>query len=276
MTSNPTGKIPIDKHITSEQNPVFRSLRECLQTKGIKKHGLFIVSGERVLVEIFERYPEQIRDFIFPASQPQEGPLFSLAQKLKKTAKDAGAFSTLSLEPPLFEELDLFGTRAPLLALKTPEIPTADLTAPPEGLEILSALGDPANLGAMVRSAAAFGASKIILLKESASAFHPKAIRAASATTLSSSFAKGPSIQDLHTSEITGPIVALDMNGQPLESFRWPKDVRILIGEEGPGVPDTADFQRVSIRMRNDVESLNAAVAVGIALYAYSSRSTQR
>lgn len=249
--------------ISSDQNPVFRTLRECLQTKGIKKHGLFILSGEKVVQETIKQYPEQIRNLILPSEFYDTSTLLE---------GDRDGFSTLSLTPKLFDELDIFGTHYPLLVLKVPDIEKADLTRAPEGLEVLCALGDPSNLGAMIRSAAAFGVHRIILLKESATPFHPKAVRAASATTVMMKFSKGPSIHELETSSVFGPVVALDMEGEPLNSFLWPENVRLLIGEEGPGVPASSGFKRLMIPMQKGVESLNASVATGIALYTYRVR----
>ncbi len=266
-----------DKSITSDQNPVFRALRECLTTKGIKKHGLFLASGTRVVSELLERYPQSVRDVIFPSDLPSSEKsafafaLLKRARELREQLKGSGsAFAIVELERPLFDELDAFGTRSPLLVLRTPEIPPIMLKEPPRGLEIFCALGDPANLGALLRSAAAFGASKVVLLQESASPFHPKAVRAASATTLMTPLFRGPSIQEL--GKMAGPAVALHMEGQPLSSFDWPKDVRLLIGEEGLGVPDSLPFHRVSIPMVRGVESLNATIAGGIALFSYRLR----
>lgn len=261
-----------DRILTSEQNPVFRALRECLNAKGIKKHGLFLVSGARVVAEMLERYPERVRDLIFPP-EPDEftSQLLIRAHEIRNQMKASGTGSTfaiLGLERKLFEELDVFGTRSPILVLRVPEIPSIDLGEAPKGLEILCAMGDPANLGALIRSAAAFGASKIILLQESASPFHPKAVRAASGTVFMTPLAKGPSIRDL--TKLAGPAIALDMDGEPIGTFKWPKDVRLLIGEEGMGVPDSLPLQRISIPMANGVESLNVTVAAGVALYAYS------
>jgi TrmH family RNA methyltransferase len=252
------------KIVSSEQNGVFRELRDCLASKGIRKHGLYIVSGERAVAELLESRSSEVRDLLICADFHGED--HSLVRQFYgKTAESRATL--IELSRALFEELDLFGTKEPLLVLRTPELQTADLSAAPNGLEVLCAMGDPANVGALIRSAAAFGATKIVLLKESASPFHPKATRAASATTRAVILEKGPSIH-----EIAGTsVVALDMKGESLFHFRWPKDCRLLIGEEGPGVPNKSSFTLVSIPMAATVESLNATVAASIALYSYRS-----
>jgi TrmH family RNA methyltransferase len=127
-------------------------------------------------------------------------------------------------------------------------------------------LGDPANVGALIRTAAALGIERVVLLKESAHPYHPKAIRAASGTTFTVSLAQGPSIRDL-PEKATG--LTLDVRGENLPAFRWPKDVRLLVGEEGPGLPPIISGTRLAVPMTGSVESLNAVVAAGMALYAY-------
>jgi TrmH family RNA methyltransferase len=110
------------------------------------------------------------------------------------------------------------------------------------------------------------------LLKECATPFHPKAVRAASASTMLTPLAKGPSIRELEN--VKGPVLALDMQGTDIAKFKWPTNARLLIGEEGQGVPTSKSFTYLSIPMAKDVESLNATVAASVALYSYSASQT--
>lgn len=275
-------EIHVDKHVTSADNAVFQTLRDCLATKGIRKHGQFLVAGERAVAETLQRFPEHARSLVLCEQRHLSAP-----DRLNASDKTSGAarstrdlisrarewtraneprFSVIALARPLFDELDAAGTRSPLLLVRTPEIPAADLSLAPQGIEILCAMGDPANVGALLRSAAAFGASRVVLLQESASPFHPKAVRAASATTLLTPLVRGPSIHDVAA---LGKAVALDMRGQNLATFRWPINVRLLVGEEGLGVPASTAFTYLAIPMMKGVESLNAAVAASLALHSY-------
>ena len=110
------------------------------------------------------------------------------------------------------------------------------------------------------------GAERVILLKESAHPYHPKAIRAASGMAFTVSLVQGPSIRDLPE---TATWVTLDTEGESLPAFQWPEDVRLLVGEEGPGLPPLPSGTRLAVPMMDSVESLNAVVAAGMALYAY-------
>jgi len=121
----------------------------------------------------------------------------------------------------------------------------------------------------VVRTCQALGIQKVILLKEAASPFHPASTRSASGGALNVEFVQGPSIHDLNHDPILSTLVAMDVSGKNLATFRWPKHVRILIGEEGEGLPERCDAEKVAIPMTKDMASLNAAVAAGIAMYAY-------
>lgn len=263
-----------DKTIASADNEIFRSLRDCLQSKGIKKHGLFLLSGEKAVMDVLEHHPASVRDLVLSTDEfgtsgaPLKG---STEQLIQKVQAIGGRPSILAFGKMLFKELDVFGTHAPLLAIKTWELPKADLHSAPTGLEVACALSDPSNLGALIRSASAFGASKVILLNESASPFHPRAVRAASAATFEVKLERGPSIRDLGSIDLIG----LDMDGESLNNFDWPQNVRLLLGEEGRGVP-TGVKRRVQIPIAKGVESLNATVAASIALYSYSAKFPAR
>lgn len=278
-----SGPIVADKVITSASNLVYSSLLDCLKSKGIKEHGQFVISGTKTVGEILERFPAVARNIVVSTAMLENPKDAQALEPLLRLARTAGAkekLTVIALSKPLFEKLDVAGTHAPILVARTPEVLQAHLEEDAEGLEILCAMGDPANVGALIRSASAFGASKIILLQESASPFHPKAVRAASGTTFLMKFANGPSIRELpallRTKKVTGPIFALEMLGESVETYAWPKNARLLIGEEGQGVPEPDAFTPLSISMQNGVESLNATVAASIALFAAKASRDRR
>ena len=248
MTSTST-----TRSITSPQNAHVKRWAVLQEARGIERFRQCLVSGEKVVRETLAQHPAQCLELIHRAKTPLP---FSIPAHVK----------TYALSAPLFEKIDIFGTGAPLLICQVPPLPAANLEAKPRGLEILCPLGDPANVGALIRTAAAMGVERIVLLKESAHPYHPKAIRAASGTMFKMSLLQGPSIRDLSE---PATWVTLDARGESLPVFRWPKDVRLLVGEEGPGLPPITSGMRLAVPMADPVESLNAVVAAGMALYAY-------
>lgn len=154
-----------------------------------------------------------------------------------------------------------------LLVGDLPELAVADLGKPPQGLELICALGNPDNLGALLRSAAAFGASRVILLAEAAHPFHPRALRSGANAQFELELVRGPRWQDLNLA--AGPLIALDAGGESVFDFDWPKDLRLVLGEEGQGLPSGLKLHRLAIPTTGAVESLNASVAASLALFSY-------
>ena len=80
----------------------------------------------------------------------------------------------------------------------------------------------------------------------------------------------GPSVADL--SDAVGkhaPLITLDAQGSDLNATPFPKTFGLVPGVEGPGLPANLRANSRKIPMAAGVESLNAAVATGIALYAW-------
>lgn len=249
-----------EKLITSHDNPLWKDFRAALEPKGIRKLGLFVLSGRKIVREFCEHHPEQVAFIV--ASEEMD------LRSLVPNSSPGSNTEVIRLGKSLFAELDLFGTKSPLLIGRVPEIAPWNPATPATEMELLCALGEPSNVGALLRSAAAFGLARVVLLKEAATPFHPKALRAAAGQTLKTPLAQGPSIQDL-PSNTPIDLVTLDMHGKSLRTFQWPRRARLLIGQEGLGVPDGFSSTRVRIDMRADVESLNATVAASLAMFHY-------
>ncbi len=137
------------------------------------------------------------------------------------------------------------------------------------GCSLLVPFQDPENVGAVVRSAAAFGAAEVILLAESAHPFHPKALRASGGAALEVVFREGPALSELPEDL---PILSLSAEGTPLQSAEFPPAFGLLAGMEGPGLPERWRRRSLRIPIRPEVESLNAAAAVSVALYEWKRR----
>lgn len=242
--------------ISSRHNPQFKRWASLLDSQGVKSLQQCLVSGEKIREEMIQRHENALCEILLPQSHTIEEKWLS-----------KGTSFTLTKE--LFQELDVFGTRQPLAVFTTPSTPQVDLTQPPLGLEILCPIGDPGNLGALLRSCRAFGVRTVILLREAVHPFHPKVIRASSGAAFAQPLGQGCSITELHTPEILQWISALDMNGENVSTTTWPKHVRMLVGEEGVGLPSFPFPKLFSIPQIHDSIPLNAMVASSIALHTY-------
>ena len=144
-------------------------------------------------------------------------------------------------------------------------------TTGPEPLVVVAgALQDPGNLGTLVRSAEAFGATGMILLPGTVSLWNAKTLRASSGSAFRlpvlplSADAAFKVLRD-HGVRI---LAAVARDGDSEADLRGPS--ALLVGNEGSGLPKTwvaeADA-RVTIPFTGAVESLNAAIAGSVLLY---------
>ncbi|MFH1951224.1 MAG: 16S rRNA (guanine(527)-N(7))-methyltransferase RsmG [Pseudomonadota bacterium] len=242
--------------IESEQNAIFKDLKKLLTAKGIKKQQMALVFGEKPVKETLKNFPGQCDAWITgsdrslpPAEAPEQMPWYRLS-------------------PPLFKALDLFGTDAPILRVKTrPILKWDSAEGLPDGLSLLLPFQDPENVGVVIRSAVAFGVNQVILLEECAHPFLPKAVRASAGAVFHASLFQGPSIKDL---PLLLPLIALSPEGKDISQCEFADTAGLLPGVEGGGLPEHLRRQAFSIPIQHEVESLNAAAATVIALYLWS------
>lgn len=244
--------------ISSKTNDHFRRWSDLSSARGIKKHNEFILMGEKLIAEFLQNPTFKIKAEIIHEELP------ALTSTLKTRVP------LYKLPKALFNELDVVGTHYNLLVLEPKEIETLDKSKKPQGLEVVCPLGDPSNLGALARSGLAFGASKILLTEESCNPYHPKAIKASAGALLKLPVFKIGKISEYLQNNDQDFV--LDMKGENVAKFPWPKDIRLVIGEEGPGFSGIKGLKKLSVPSQG-VESLNATVAASIALFCYANRN---
>ncbi|MDJ0974637.1 MAG: TrmH family RNA methyltransferase [Planctomycetota bacterium] len=142
-------------------------------------------------------------------------------------------------------------------------------------LVLLEAVSNPDNVGAIFRTAAAFGAAGVVLDEASASPLYRKAVRTSMGAVIRLPFHHGGRMLD-HIEALSGAgvrVLALapDESGRSIEAVRQEPGPRaLLLGSEGEGLSaaalDAADL-RVRIPMDRALDSLNVAAAAAIALY---------
>jgi 16S rRNA (guanine527-N7)-methyltransferase len=244
--------------ITSEQNPLFKELRKLLAARGIRKSGQALVSGSKLTADLLVHHPERCAAWLSREDQTPPPP------------HAPARLQWIQLSPALHAELDVFGTRAPLLLVTLPEIlPWSPAEGFGDGCSLLIPFQDPENVGAAIRSAAAFGVCQVILLAESAHPFHPKALRASGGAALSVRLRQGPALGELPAHL---PILALSAQGTDIRHSAFPPAFGLLAGMEGPGLPESRRGRSMRIPIHPEVESLNAAAAVSVALYEWRRR----
>ncbi len=243
------------RELSSESNPNFRIFRELLTGRGVRKHGQALIAGPRIISEVRDRFAGRVLAWI--TDDVQAPPADESVEWFR-------------LSKPLFKELDVAGTNSPLLLVSVPPLPAWSDDDPwPEGCTLFIPFQDPENVGAVIRSAAAFGVARVVLLQEAAHPFHPRSSRAAGTALFQVPLYQGPSIHELSARQ--APLIALENSGPELDQSPFPSRFGLVVGVEGPGLPERLrQGQRRRIPIAPAVESLNAATAAAVALYAWS------
>ncbi len=251
--------------ITSADNTTFKEIKKLTSVDGIRKAGKTIVSGEKQVLEAAARLRTSCVHMVIFDGYAEDND--SMNRRIGEFSKEG---SLLLLKKALYNELDIFKTNAPLLVVTTPLLEEWDVS-PSRGCTLLVPFQDPQNVGALIRSAAGFGVERIVLLKEAAHPFHPKSIRASGGAVFGAPLMRGPSLDELEglCAGHSLALVTLDAHGEPIGSFTFPESFLLLPGVEGPGLPESLRGRAVSIPISGDIESLNAAIAASIALYAW-------
>ena len=268
--------------ISSRQNPIVKWASSLSDKKSREKNASFIAEGEKLCFEaaisglpvshIF--VSESKRDAILP--RIKEAYSGSLYDDTRVICLSDSAFEKISTEKApqgiiiIIKYLDFFR--------RVDIIYNVDFFLSPDERAIaLCSLRDPSNLGAVIRSAVAFGVEHIILSADSADLYNPKTVRAAmgglfkiKASIVSdfSGFVKAArkAGRRVFAAELTDSAIALN------EADVSSTDI-FVIGNEGHGIPCEVSVEcdkSVFIPISSDTESLNAAVAASILLWEQS------
>lgn len=159
---------------------------------------------------------------------------------------------------------------------RAPESKLEDMLIVDPLVIVLVAAQNPGNVGAILRSAEAFGATGVIATRGTAHPYSPKALRASSGSSL-----RLPVIADLAapialTQLRVSGLQVLAASTSPNSKAKRPDELdfrapfALLIGNEGAGLPLEVERSAdavVRIQLAERVDSLNAAVAASLILY---------
>ena len=236
--------------ILSRQNPLVKELASLKEKKGRRRTGTFLVEGHKMVREAVASGMDVVRLIL---REDYAGETYGLPAVL--LGRDA--FSAVCDE-------------------KTPQGIAAEVVIPERSVQppqgrclLLDGLQDPANVGAIIRTAVAAGYEDVYLAG-CADPFSPKSVRASMSGVFFARIMQGTQEEILLS--IAGlPVIAADMGGEDVFSYAAPEKFCLAVGSEGSGlsalVRGRADVT-VCIPMDARTESLNAAVSAGILMYA--------
>lgn len=146
----------------------------------------------------------------------------------------------------------------------------AELFAGGSPLLVLADLSDPANAGALLRSADAFGCAGVLFGSLGIDPYHPKVVRSSMGAIFRIPIAVGEPVPSAEAAaRACVRMLGLTATGRPLLSEEWRPPLALVVGNErqGLGAWQALCEREISIPMTGATESLSAAVAGSIALY---------
>lgn len=170
-------------------------------------------------------------------------------------------------------------TESPQGVLAIAEIPERSLSSfldrAPLTLLVLDAVQDPGNVGTIVRTAAALGASATVALPGTVDLWNAKVVRSGMGAHFEHPAFHCTAEQLAAFLDGTGTeLWGADAHGAPVGTRERPSRLALAVGNEGGGLTDATRSRAtalVALPISSAVESLNVAVAAGILLYALRS-----
>ena len=255
------------REITGAGNALLKVFRRAL-AEGATREGLLAVEGPFLVEEALNTAPRAVVHSVLVADNTVER-FRGLLARLPRESEVAQVSERLFRQAAQTESPQGI---AALVELHRENLET--LLAGRDALLLVACgLQDPGNLGTMIRSAQALGASGLITLEGTVSPYNPKAVRASAGAVFHLPIVANEKAEPLFRQmrEAGVRIVAADRHSPaPLADADLGGSLAILVGQEAAGLPPAISRQAnllLSIPIREGMNSLNAAVAASIFLY---------
>jgi 23S rRNA (uridine2479-2'-O)-methyltransferase len=264
--------IPVPARVT-RRNARFQEWAALLDNRSKRQRsGEFIIQGVRpITLALRNGWP--IRAVLYDAD--------GATSRWAAETLAAVAAPKVAVAPDLLRELGGKTDAAPEL-LAVAALPADDLARIPAGPGLLTVVVDrpasPGNLGTLIRSADAFGASGVIVTGHAADVYDPQSVRASTGSLFSLPAVRVPSHRPvldwagaLRAAGVDVSVVGTDEHGDTdVADVDFTRPTLLVVGNETAGLSaawrDACDHL-ARIPMLGTASSLNAAMAASIALY---------
>ena len=254
--------------ITSLQNDRIKAIRALEMRKARRESGQFVAEGTSVLLTARDAGWIPVA-LVFLADSLQEG----IGRDLLNWAERAGA-ECLEVSSAVLAKIAAKDNPQSVIAVfeqRWAAIPDAMSVASDAIWVVLEAIRDPGNLGTIVRTADAVGASGVVLVGNSADPYSHEAVRASMGSIFNVPVTRTPLAEfSVWVSRWPGDVIGTHLKAT--DDFRKPSQLPALLvmGSEGPGLTSEAArvcTRLVKIPMSGPIDSLNISVATALVLY---------
>jgi len=261
---------------TSASNRQVTLLRKLNRKKYRQKEQLFLLEGARAVKQVLESGGISIKALFF-----DEDRQYYLQEEWREAAQHVDSFTLTS---DLFAEVSDTDTPQGVLAMcQMPEQISFDELSKQEGIIVaFNEIQDPGNLGTIIRTATWFEAVGLLSGKGTVDLFHPKVVRSTAGATGTIPYMHVLLSEILPEFEERGwEVILLDAErgARNLRTLSIPSKTILVVGNEANGIHKELKIperQKAFIPTPSGepkIDSLNAAVSMSIALYAFSARN---
>lgn len=261
------------KRIVSLRNPRVREVVRLRDRRHRDRQRRFVIEGRRELA--------CAADAGWPLREVYHCPELAgdaVAEALVHRLTQAGA-ECVATNGAVFGRLSYRRSPDGLLGVAdTPPLRLADLCVldPPARADALwlvaAGIGVPGNLGAMLRSADAAGASGVLVADVAVDVFNPNVVRASMGAlfTVPIAVSEASAVQQWLAERNVRVVVAEPSSATPYTAIDYAGDLALVIGSEATGVGASwhrAGYESASVPMAGRVDSLNAATTAAVLLF---------
>ncbi|HMS82060.1 MAG TPA: RNA methyltransferase [Nitrospira sp.] len=247
-------------------------IRQLLREKKVRSsEGAFVVEGVKPCRDVIFRHPEAIRSLLV---SPRYIRTEANADRVRRLT--LGARQSVCSDPAFEQLTDVEVSQGILAVVQQPLWDEAQVLGQSRVLGVYGdRLQDPANVGAIIRTAAALNLSAVWLSTDSADHFSPKVVRATAGTLLSLPVFRTSDFRTFSTygCEIYAAVPSSVERVFIRNIVTIPGRLVMAVGNEGAGLSQeilNVSAIRFSIPLAQGVESLNVAATVAISAFYFS------
>lgn len=255
--------------ISSAANPLVKRMRLLANRKHRREQGAFVVEGLQPVWRAVTAGWDIEALIVDPDLRP-DSPAAAMVGD-----QEARGVRVARLTRDLFDRVSSRDGSVGLAAIvRSRDTDLADLAVTPGSVFIaLHQIGNPGNLGTIIRTADAVGSAGVILIGDTTDPFAPTSVKASMGSIFATRIARAREPRAFLDWALANGVAVLAASGTASvdhwnASYQAP--LTLLLGSEGEGLPDellAAADQRIRIPMTGTAESLNVAAAAAILLY---------
>jgi RNA methyltransferase, TrmH family len=265
----PPIKIGCMDAISSLQNPRVKTAAKLRDRRGRDKQQRILIDGTREIARALAAGVKLLEVFVSPdlcTSRPSRELLIDLGHR---------RVPLLEVTGPVFEKL-AYGARGEgLVAVAEPPRHTlAELKLPEQALvAVLAGVEKPGNVGAVLRSADAVGASALIVADAGTDLYNPNCIRASLGTVFTlpvCAVSSGEALDYLRSQRLSIYAARLDAASADYRQVSFAPRSAIVLGSEAAGLSDAwraADIAAIQLPMLGIADSLNVSATAAVLFY---------